>query len=134
MKLIVVIDDDNGMMFHHRRQSQDAVLRENILAMAKDSALWINPYTRGQFAEVPNYVHISKHPMEEAREGEFCFAEDMDIRSCEEKIEELIIFRWNRRYPGDVKFELDLKNWNLKETSGFQGKSHEKITKEVYVR
>ena len=31
MVLIVCVDDHNGMMFNHRRQSQDRILRADIL-------------------------------------------------------------------------------------------------------
>ena len=33
MILIVCVDDHNGMMFNHRRQSQDRVLRADILEL-----------------------------------------------------------------------------------------------------
>lgn len=134
MNLIIVLDDDNGMMFNHRRQSQDAVLRDYILRMAESTALWMNAYTQKQFDSIPSYVHISEEPMDEARTGEFCFVEDLDASDYLDKIEHLIIFRWNRRYPGDFQFHIGLDEWKLVKTSEFQGKSHEKITKEVYMK
>lgn len=134
MNLIVVVDEGNGMMFNHRRQSQDAVLREHILKMAESTSLWMNAYTRKQFGGIPSYVHISEEPMDKAGTGEFCFIEDLEASAYIEKIEHLIVFRWNRRYPGDFQFGIVLDGWKLMKTYEFEGKSHEKITGEVYKR
>ena len=51
MILIVCVDDHNGMMFNHRRQSQDRVLRADILELTDGKKLWMNAYSRKQFAE-----------------------------------------------------------------------------------
>lgn len=134
MKVIVVIDDDNGMLFNYRRQSQDATLREYILEMTKDTVLWMNEYTRKQFTDIPANVRVSDKPMEEAGDGEFCFVEDMNIVAYEDKIEELFIFKWNRRYPSDLKLDFNPLEHNmiLIKLDEFKGKSHEKITLEVW--
>jgi hypothetical protein len=50
----------------------------------------------------------------------------------EAKIEKIIVFWWNRHYPSDRKFDLDLSKWNKVSEEEFAGYSHEKITKEVY--
>ena len=46
----------------------------------------------------------------------------------------MIVFKWNRVYPKDFEFELDLSKWKLAESSEFKGSSHDNITMEVYVR
>ena len=51
MILIVCVDDHNGMMFNHRRQSQDRVLRADILELTDGKKIWMNAYSRKQFAE-----------------------------------------------------------------------------------
>lgn len=51
MVLIVCVDDHNGMMFNHRRQSQDRVLRADILELTDGKKLWMNAYSEKQFAE-----------------------------------------------------------------------------------
>ena len=48
------------------------------------------------------------------------------------KIDTFILFRWNRDYPADFFFKVDLSQWNLISTEDFEGTSHEKITMEVY--
>ena len=134
MKIIVAIDDDSGMLFNQRRQSKDAVLRERILEMAKDTVLWMNAYTRKQFSDVPAFVRVSEKPLDEAGKGEFCFVEDMGVAAFEDKIEEMIVFRWNRRYPSDLQLDFNPIEHNMKLVSAedFRGTSHEKITVEVW--
>ena len=52
----------------------------------------------------------------------------------EKWIEKLMIFKWNRVYPKDFEFDIDLSEWKLSQSSEFKGSSHDNITMEVYVR
>lgn len=136
MIVIVAVDDNNGMMFNHRRQSQDAILRERISELTKDSVLWVNEYTSKQFSVLPSQVRVSENFLDEASQGEYCFVEDQGIKGYAPKIEKLILFYWNRKYPSDMKLDL-LPQENgmvLEETWEFVGKSHEKITGEIWSR
>jgi hypothetical protein len=56
------------------------------------------------------------------------------LQPVEEKIEKLVVFRWNRQYPADQHLDLSLAGWKLQQTEDFPGKSHEKITEEVYAK
>ena len=56
------------------------------------------------------------------------------IVELEEKIDSIILYRWNRVYPADTYFDIDLSGWQLVRTGEFSGASHELITKEVYTR
>lgn len=125
MKLIVCLDDNNGMMFNNRRQSRDKILIENVLEFCKGEKLYTNEYSAKLFPE--NAVEICENP-----ENGYCFAENFTVD--ENDIEEIIVYKWNRVYPADVQFNIDLKKWNLAETVDFAGSSHEKITRERYVR
>ena len=51
------------------------------------------------------------------------------------KMEQLIVYRWNRHYPSDASFPIALEApaWQCCEMTEFRGYSHEKITKEVYI-
>lgn len=134
MILMAAVDDRNGMLFNKRRQSQDRVLRERILALAANSRLWINSYTKKQFAQVTDLVKVDDDFLNKAAPGEYCFVENVPSAPYEERIEQIILFKWNRRYPGDFFFDIDLSAWRLASTDEFPGSSHEKITMEVYSR
>lgn len=137
MIIIACVDDNMGMMFNHRRQSQDRSLREHILEAAKGGKLWMNHYSAEQFSEsdAPQ-VHVDENFMAEAGDGDYCFVENCDVTPCLRWVEKIILYRWNRRYPTDITFSVNLSagEWKLVHTEDFTGSSHEKITEEIYTR
>lgn len=139
MILMVAVDDRNGMMFNKRRQSQDSVLRERMIALAAHSCLWVNHYTEKQFAQhgqAVEHLRVDDDFMSMAAPGEYCFAENVPTAPYEERMEQIILFQWNRRYPGDFFFDIDLSagGWQIVSTEEFPGSAHEKITMVVYSR
>ena len=130
----ICIDDNRGMLFNRRRQSQDRLLREDLLREAAGGPLWMNAYSARQFKDPPENLRVSPGFLAEAGPGELCFVEDQDLSPWTERLEKLIVYRWNRTYPADTWFTLHLEGWRLERTAEFAGSSHEKITKEVYVR
>ena len=128
MKFIVCLDDKNGMLFNKRRQSRDKILIDNMLEFCKGEKLYTNDYSATLFPE--NSVVICEDF--ESIENGFVFAENFMV--TEDKIQEIIIYKWNRVYPADTYFNISLDGWSLAETVDFIGSSHEKITRERYVR
>jgi len=133
MILIVCVDDAGGLGFNRRRQSQDRALRARMLE--KWGRLWMNAYSAGQFAK-EDPVTADEGFLEMAGPGDACFAEGPAAAEALDRAEKLVLYRWNRKYPADCHFPLDLeaRGWRLEETEDFAGSSHEKITEEVYVR
>lgn len=135
MIAVVCVDEKNGMMFHGRRQSQDRILRENLLLECGGRRLYMNEYSARLFKDNEGAdIRVSEDFLCDAGEVDFCFAEDTDIGDYLEKIESVILYKWNRRYPADVFLSVSLSegNWVLERTEEFEGSSHERITKEVY--
>lgn len=134
MKLIVVVSDDMGMMFNNRRQSKDKVLRKHILSLTKDSRLLMNEYTRKQFEEEEEKANIvvDNDCLEIAMDDDYVFVENMDMLPYINKIDEIIMYYWNRAYPSDVKFPLSLDNWSLISYDEFPGNSHELISEKKF--
>ena len=72
-------------------------------------------------------------PHIKAEKGDFCFVEGESLLPYEEKIESIVLFKWNRDYPSDKKADIDLSNgWVLTQAEDFAGSSHEKKTMEIY--
>lgn len=133
MNIIICIDKNNGMMFGGRRQSQDRVLREKILEITSGSRLLMNSYSAKQFENVES-ITIDEDFLVNANQGDFCFVEDKEITT--DNVEGFYVFNWNRKYPGDLFFEVDLKGSGYKKIKKeeLQGSSHDKITLEIYSR
>lgn len=134
MKVIVCLDDRDGMLFHNRRQSRDRKVIENLLELVGDQTLWIQEFSKALFQNIEKNVMIEEMFLWQAKEGEYCFVECEDVVPALERVEELILYRWNRIYPSDVRFKVDLTKWRRIEEIEFAGSSHNRITRERYMR
>ena len=77
----------------------------------------------------------SRHTFVYAPEkAENFFAEDVPSEALLEQTKKIVIYRWNRHYPSDMKFPTSVfaERWKLMETREFPGSSHDLITEEVY--
>lgn len=136
MKLIVCLDDRNGMLFNKRRQSADRVLSQRILELVGEGFLWMNGYSRKLFDETAENIRVDDRFLELAGKNDYCFAENVDVTSYINRADTVMLFRWNRAYPADMYFPMELitGSWKKVESIEFAGSSHEKITQEVYER
>jgi len=137
MKVIVCVDNNNGMMFNKRRQSRDRILIEDIVNNLVGGNLLIAPYSAPLFAETDlDAYFISEHILEEADPEDYCFIENKALLPYVERIDELIIYRWNRKYPADTYLDIDpiSLGFKLVASTEFAGSSHDQITKELYSR
>ena len=119
-------------MFNNRRQSRDKAVIDRIVEIVQGSKLWLSSYSKSLFDQVAILLEVDDNFLQKAGNGEFCFAENADITQYTPKIEKLYLFRWNRHYPADSCFNLNLAAYKLIAQSEFAGNSHEKITLEVY--
>ena len=135
MIVIVCVDDNLGMMFNNRRQSRDIEVIKKIVELTNGSWLWMNKYSYELFEKSDrSNINVDSGFLSETANGEYCFVEDTDLKPYEKWVEKIIVFRWNTIYPLERAFDINLEKWQLKESLDFAGKSHEKITMEVYVK
>ena len=133
MKVIICIDDDGGMMFNGRRQSRDRVLIEDVIRMTDGKELYIDEYSRLLFSDFEGRYTVDFDMLENACEDAYCFVENKHLSEYLDRIDEIIVYRWNRRYPSDFTLDVDLKTFCLVDACEFAGYSHDNITKERYV-
>lgn len=137
MNIIVCVDDKNGMMFNKRRQSKDRILIADVLKEVEEHMLWVNEYSLKQFIDFKlSNLKVDENFMDLAKIGEYCFVENISLEIYESQIERIILYHWNRTYPADFYFTIDVENqkWQKVKEEEFVGSSHEKITKEVFER
>ena len=134
MLVALCIDNRGGMLFNHRRLSRDRAQLEDLRQRCGGKPLFIAPFSEKLFSQWGGEVTVSEHFLEEAGGGELCFVEDRSLRAVEESIEGLLLYRWNRDYPADLFFDLNLAPFTLRERREFPGSSHETITLEIYER
>lgn len=136
MKLIVCIDDNNGMAFNCRRQSFDREVLLKIAVLVDCKKLWIHPYSQKLLSAIDFDFCVDADFLEKASRDDFCFAEVTDVTPCLSMAEEIVVFRWNRKYPADLHFPMQLlsEGWKMTSSSTFTGNSHIEITQETYLK
>ena len=134
MIAVVCIDDRNGMLFNRRRVSRDRVQQEDLLRLCGGKKLWINRFSAKLFEPFGPQVVVDEAFLQLAGAGEFCFVEDQPLQPWLERLEGVVLYRWNRTYPSDTVFDLDLTAFVCQERLEFAGSSHVKITRETYIR
>jgi len=134
MIVFMCLDNNNGMMFNNRRQSRDSVLIDNIVSECGNTDLLLNNYSAPLFQNKIKSI-IDEEFIAHAKPGQYCFVENVDISAELSRIEKIIIYRWNRDYPSDMTFNVNLEksNYCMVNKEDFIGSSHDKITKETWV-
>ena len=129
MTLYICLDDRNGLQFNHRRQSRDSAVLEDIRSRIREKLL-IEAFSEKLIleAEIPYVL-----PPDTAEDF---FAEDVPSEEVLKSTQKIVVYRWNRHYPADIRWEPDWQamGFLLTETAEFPGTSHETITREVYER
>ncbi len=137
MRLIVCIDERRGIAFNGRRQSRDRAVCMDIAKDLRDGErLLLSEYSRPLFEGICPYIICRDDFLDAAKEGDSCFAENSMLAPYAEKADSIVLYHWNRHYPSDMTFDIDLEKegFMLYEVKEFVGNSHEKITKETYKR
>ena len=134
MKIFVCLDENGGMLFNKRRQSSDRVVREDMLRTVGENPLYVNSYTAKQFTEEETGRIVMDDNCLINRKDGYIFVENVTVSEYVSEIEEIIVYRWKRKYPADFFFDLDLNSadWKLTLSEEFAGHSHEVIGKEIY--
>lgn len=133
MTVILCLDDRCGMAFNNRRQSRDKAVINDILTHLNGERLIISPFSEDLFLNESNLL-VKRNPLESASGGDFVFVENLGLSGYTEKIQSIIIYRWNRLYPSDISLDIKPEELGLQliESCEFVGHSHKKITKEIY--
>lgn len=136
MNVIACLDDAGGMMFNRRRQSRDRLLLADLKAMTVGTRLWVSPYSEKLLTEQEISVCVADDFLTRAGKDDWCFVEDRGAASVADRICCLVIYRWNRLYPGDLFWDIkpEENGFRLVEQTEFAGYSHENITKEIWKR
>ena len=132
MTAIVCVEDRGGILFLDRRVSRDREVYRDVAENYNE--VYMTDYSLPLFDGVKINTGVRLFPISEGKRGEVCFVESGEIADNIHKISCLVIYRWNRTYPYDVKlgFEPEELGFVRVSTAEFVGYSHEKITKDVY--
>lgn len=134
MNVILCLDNKQGLLFNNRRQSRDKAVIEDMFNFLGEKMLFVSPFSEKLFQEYEGKVTASADFPESCSAGEFFFSENAELAPLVDKIEEIVVYRWNRDYPADFYCDIDFSLFELASTAEFKGYSHEIITKEIFIR
>lgn len=132
MIVVLCIDDKNGMLFNHRRQSRDKAVIEDLVTISGEKKIYINGFSEELFLDNRDKTIVDDDFLDKAGTEDICFVENIDVTTYADKIDKIILYHWNRHYPSNLKFTMDLSAYTMTESVEFSGNSHEKITREEY--
>ena len=113
MIVYIAVDQKNGMMFNHRRQSQDRIMRENMLKDCAGSPLWMNSYSKKLFipeenALLPPHLVVDDDFLSKAVADTHCFVENCSLTEWKDNIDSIILYKWKKQYPADFYFDTSV--------------------------
>ena len=134
MKLVVCLDENNGIKFFGKRQSQDELQRKNLFELIGNSKLFVSEYSYDLYKDFEFNFEIIDEKTKIIENSVFLYEGDF-LEKFLSLVDEIIVYFWNRNYPFDEVFEEFLKDcWKEKEVFEFKGKSHDKITRKIFVK
>lgn len=131
----VTVDERMGIAFNKRRQSRDRILIRDLVSTLSDK-IYVSEYSLPLFDEYKDRIIVADDPLAQCPSSESCFVEMAELVPYIDDIDTLIVYNWNRHYPADKTLDIDIKNgtFTLTSSTEFVGSSHEKITKEIYIK
>ena len=129
----ITVDERMGIAFNKRRQSSDRILISDLVNTVSDN-IYITEYSLPLFSEQDAKAVVVADPLSECPDGGCCFVEAKALSEYIDEIDTLIVYNWNRHYPSDMKLDVDFSGYKLVDFREFIGSSHEKITKEIYIK
>lgn len=114
MTIITCIDDNGGILFNHRRVSRDSAVIKDIEQLIDAAAsLYIRTFSEDLFADVRHQIFLNP---DELPDQCVVFLEDLPVSEMMNRVDRLIIYRWNRKYPSDFQLDIDLSTLILEST------------------
>ena len=102
----------------------------------KDAPFYVSPYSAKMLEEYGFHGYVeTTEPDQIAEEDAWYFCEFGEYEVLWPKVTEILLYQWNRRYPSNVAFDMQLlEDYEKTEETEFQGSSHDKITKIRYCK
>lgn len=131
--VVLCLDNKNGMTFFGKRQSRDKNLISELVSSNHRRKIYSENYSSILFDGYEG-VNFSDNPLEICEDGGTCFIEKSDVTPYLDDIDIFIIYKWNKSYPADKFFTVNLRQqgYTLLGKVDIVGNSHDKITKETY--
>ncbi|MBO7761779.1 MAG: hypothetical protein J6T24_03175 [Clostridia bacterium] len=134
MTVVVCTDTRGGMLFLGRRVSRDREILADLATLG--GRLICHPFSEKYLASAPCPVTVLADPFSEGEEGDVLFVENLPLRPHLDRIEKIIRYSFEERYPFDTALDVDpiAEGFRLAACCELVGHSHPTMKKEVYVK
>ena len=122
---VVAVDDDGWISFNGRPCSRDRMVMEELSEVVTDGV--------GVFFVNFNGAAEAATRLLRAGCGGIFYVESVDPVRFVGWYDAVVVYRWNTRYPGDVRCTVNTGAYVHAGTEDFAGHSHERITREIYL-
>lgn len=133
MNVILCLDDNKGMLFNNRRQSRDKAVLDDAFKLLDGEKLVVTSFSEKLFSDYLENVIVDDNPFDK-EENKYIFSENLSLQQFATKIDKIIVYNWNRAYPCDFYCDIDFSHFQLVEEAELVGNSHEKITKQIFMK
>lgn len=131
MRAAFCIDDMGGILFGGRRVSADSAVFDDLKTLYTKK-LYVTPFSVGLMQRYGIEYVSADNIFDAAEDDDMIFAENISLATHLKDLSEIIVYRWNRRYPSDFKTDIDFSALILTDSRDFKGTSHDKITRNIY--
>ena len=134
MTVIFFLDDKKGMLFNNRRLSRDEEVLNDIRTYLQGE-LYITGFSE-KYLAASGLPYKVIPALDNFNNDNYYLIENVSVKEHIDKIDRIIIYWWNRTYPSDMRLDFEPADYGFKSKSiyEFAGKSHEKITREIFER
>ena len=149
IRLVLCADASFGYSFNHRRQSFDREMLKHLKELLQDERdrIFVNQYTERRLLKEGFFTDTEAEKRQEnpalpgnsflkeaSSAGGTAWAENVSLQGWYHLIDEIDLYRWDKRYPADLYFsETLLKDFELCEETCFRGYSHDEILFQRYI-
>lgn len=78
-------------------------------------------------------MYIDDNFLDQAEAEDYCFVENTDITPYIDRIDKIILYKWNKTFSSELKFDVSiLKDYKIVSKESFLGSFHLRITEVIY--
>lgn len=132
MVIVACIDKLGNITADANRQINDILFIKRLWETTNEALLFINDCSRKKFFYYP-MMYIDDNFLDQAEAEDYCFVENTDITPYVDRIDKIILYKWNKTFSSELKFDVSiLKDYKIVSKESFLGSFHLRITEVIY--
>lgn len=132
MVIVACIDKSGNIALNTNGQLNHIIFLVRLKVVSNEALLYMNSNSNLQFGFYP-MIMVDDDFLDIAEEDSYCFVEDTDITPYINRIDKIILYKWNKNFSSKFKFDTSiLDNFSIVSNKCFYGETFLKISEEIY--